>query len=155
MGQRLHAAAFPDEERYFWIQDNAASLAGYIGLGLILIYQLITWLMVGRDPHAGTIVPQYLPPDDLSPAGVREVARMGFDNRCFAAEVVGLAAKNFLRIEQDDAGKYTLVKTNNALAARKLTDSEAVSRSRAFSKQQPPAAFTGKSRNHQRRNRRS
>ncbi len=115
----------PDEERYFWIQDNAASLAGYIGLGLILIYQLITWLMVGRDPHAGTIVPQYLPPDDLSPAGVREVARMGFDNRCFAAEVVGLAAKNFLRIEQDDAGKYTLVKTNNALAARKLTDSEA------------------------------
>ncbi len=37
-----------DEERYFWIQDNAASLVGYIGLGLILIYQLITWLMVGR-----------------------------------------------------------------------------------------------------------
>jgi uncharacterized membrane protein YgcG len=113
-----------DEERYFWIQDNAASLAGYIGLALILIYQLITWLMVGRDPQPGTIVPQYLPPDDLSPAGVREIVRMGFDNRCFAAEVVGLAAKNFLRIEQDEAGKYTLVKTNNTLAARKLTDSE-------------------------------
>lgn len=116
----------PDEERYFWIADNAASLAGYIGLGLILMYQLISWLMVGRDPQAGSIVPQYLPPDDLSPAGVREVVKMGFDNRCFAAEVVGLAAKNFLRIEQDDAGKYTLVKTNNAQAARKLTDSEAV-----------------------------
>jgi uncharacterized membrane protein YgcG len=81
-------------------------------------------LMVGRDPQPGTIVPQYLPPDDLSPAGVREIVRMGFDNRCFAAEVVGLAAKNFLRIEQDEAGKYTLVKTNNTLAARKLTDSE-------------------------------
>jgi len=113
-----------DEERYFWIQDNAASLAGYIGLALIILYQLITWLMVGRDPQPGTIVPQYLPPDDLSPAGVREIVRMGFDNRCFAAEVVGLAAKNFLRIEQDEAGKYTLVKTNNTLAARKLTDSE-------------------------------
>ncbi len=115
-----------DDERWFWIQDNAASLAGYIGLGVILLYQLITWLMVGKDPRAGTIVPQYLPPDDLSPAAVREVVKMGFDNRCFAAEIVGMAAKNFLRIEQDDSGKYTLVKTNNLQAMRKLTDTEAL-----------------------------
>ena len=114
-----------DDERWFWIQDNVASLIGYIGLGVILLYQLVTWFMVGKDPAPGTIVPQYLPPDDLSPAAVREIVKMGFDNRCFAAEVVGMAAKNFLRIEQDDSGKYTLVKTNNIQAMRKLTDTEA------------------------------
>ena len=115
-----------DDERWFWIQDNAASLVGYVGLGVILLYQLISWLMVGRDPKAGTIMPQYLPPDNLSPAAVREVVKMGFDNRCFAAEIVGMAAKGYLRIEQDDSGKYTLVKTNNLQAMRQLTDTESV-----------------------------
>ncbi len=113
-----------DAERYFWLQDNATSIAGFVGLALVLLYQIVTWFMVGKDPRPGTIVPRYLPPDNLSPAGVREVVKMGFDNRCFAAEIVSMAGKGFLRIEQDESGKYTLTKTNNPVAARKLSDEE-------------------------------
>ena len=38
---------------------------------------IVAWQRAGRDPRAGTVVPLFSPPDDLSPAGMRYVDEDG------------------------------------------------------------------------------
>jgi uncharacterized membrane protein len=72
------------------------------------------WGMVGKDPAAGTIVPLYEPPDNMSPAAMRFLERMGFDEKAFTAAIMGLAAKGYLTIEQDESKTYKLARRKNA-----------------------------------------
>ena len=64
--------------------------------------------MVGRDPAKGTIIPLFAPPENFSPAAVRFVARMGFDQKAFAAAVVNMAVKGYLSITENSDGDFTL-----------------------------------------------
>ncbi|HMK28133.1 MAG TPA: DUF2207 domain-containing protein [Terriglobales bacterium] len=122
----------PTDKMEYFFADNAPAVAGLAGLVVLLLYQLITWVMVGRDPAAGTIVPQYIPPDGFSAAAVREMVKMGFDNRAFAAAILGMAAKKYLSIEQDEAGQYTLIKSGSPAAAASLTADERLIAERLF-----------------------
>ena len=75
----------------WFLSDNRAAVAGLIGLALVVLYYLAAWVKVGRDPHAGTIVPLYDPPDNMSPASMRYLERMAFDEKTFTCAVLGLA----------------------------------------------------------------
>ena len=101
--------------RYF-LSDNSVLIAGVIGLGLLLLYYLYVWAKVGRDPEKGVIVPQYEPPAGLTPAGARYVMEFGFDDKAFAAAVVNMAVKGFLKIEEDDDRVFTLETTGKSAA---------------------------------------
>jgi hypothetical protein len=101
-----------EQKRAWFIQDNEAAIVGVGGLAVVLIYYPIVWAMVGRDPKHGVIMPLYEPPDNMSPAAVRFVERMGGDEKCFTAAIIGLAAKGCLTIEQDDSKTYKLVRKN-------------------------------------------
>ena len=68
----------------------------------LLAYYAFAWLRVGRDPPSGTIIPLFGPPDGMSPAAVRYVDRMAFDNRCFTAAIINLGVKGHLRIVEED-----------------------------------------------------
>lgn len=83
---------------------------GGIALSVVIAYFLITWWLVGRDPSKGVIIPQFEPPDGLSPAACRFVARMGFDKECFSVALLSLGAQGALRI-MEEGGSYTLRKT--------------------------------------------
>jgi len=96
------------------VLDNPQAWIAIAGTLLLLAYYTVVWLRVGRDPRAGPIVPLYEPPPRLSPAAARFLTRMGYDNQAFAAAVVGLAVRGYLRIEQDAAGEYSLHKTGAA-----------------------------------------
>ena len=72
------------------------------------------WGMVGKDPVHGTIVPLYEPPDNMSPGAMRFLERMGGDEKGFTAAIMGLAAKGYLTIEQDESKTYKLVRKKNA-----------------------------------------
>ncbi len=95
-----------------WLSDNL----GYFGLALTLLlvplFYLFAWIRVGRDPASGTIVPLFHPPDGMGPAGVRYVYKDGYDDKAFAAAVVGLAVKGRMTIRNDD-DDYTLTKKEN------------------------------------------
>lgn len=80
-----------------------------IGFIILLVYYLKTWAIVGRDPKKGTIIPRFEPPEGFSPAAVRYLHKMNFDQKSFTATVVSLAVKGALTITQDDK-KYTLEK---------------------------------------------
>ncbi len=96
--------------------DNPVLAAGAVGLVLILVYYLAAWVMVGRDPDRGVVIPLFEPPPDLCPAAVRYVWRMGFDAACFVAACVSMAVKGFLHIE-DDGGDYRFARRDDGDAS--------------------------------------
>jgi uncharacterized membrane protein YgcG len=100
------------EKQRDWIKDNL----GYFGLAatllLVPLYYLLAWLRVGRDPPKGTIVPLFRPPEGMGPSGMRYVYKDGYDDKAFAAGVVGLAVKGRMMIN-DDGNDYTLTKKSN------------------------------------------
>ncbi len=72
-------------------------------------YYLAVWTRSGRDPAPGVIVTRYTPPDTMSPAVMRYITKMKYDDRTFAAAVINMAVKGFLKIV-DEYGEYTLQK---------------------------------------------
>lgn len=80
-----------------------------IGLILLLIYYISIWIHVGKDPSKGSIMPLYEAPDGLSPAAVRYIRRMGFDQKCFAANLMDMAVKKMIRIDEVD-GQFTITR---------------------------------------------
>ena len=94
------------------LQDNvgvAIALGGLLGA---LIYYFFAWLAVGKDPAPGTIIPLYAPPAGLSPAAVRYLVNMRFDQKAFAANLISLAVKGAITIHQDPAKEYTITRKN-------------------------------------------
>jgi uncharacterized membrane protein len=79
----------------------------------LILYYLIIWWRVGKDPAKGLIIPLYEPPANMSPASVRFVSEMGYDNKIFTSTIVSLAVKGYLKIEEDGS-EYRLVKSNSS-----------------------------------------
>jgi uncharacterized membrane protein YgcG len=98
------------QRRAAFLRSNPVIVVGAAGLVALLAYYLVAWLLVGRDPRRGTIVPLFEPPLGLAPACLRYVRAMGYDQRCFTAALVSMAAKGWLRIEEED-DDYLLVRT--------------------------------------------
>jgi len=91
----------------WWLADWGALIAGLGAVAGLLGYYLRAWWRVGRGPRAGTIVPIFSPPDKLTPAAVRYIARMGLDNRAFTAAIVDLGVRGRLRIRKEGAGWFS------------------------------------------------
>ena len=88
-----------DMQRLGWIlKDNAALLVALSGLLLLLAYYIPVWRYFGRDPEAGVLVTRYLPPAGFSPASLRYIRQMYYDDKTMTAAVVNLAVKGYLRI---------------------------------------------------------
>lgn len=98
------------EKLGYFFHDNRDALFALAGISAICLYYVLVWSLVGRDPPPGPIVTQYEPPPGFSPAGIRYLVQMSFDNKAFAAAVLNMAVKGFLRIEEQN-GIYTLVRT--------------------------------------------
>jgi uncharacterized membrane protein YgcG len=108
----------PAQQFTYLLQDNRAVWIGFAGLALLLCYYFLVWSAVGRDPPASAIVVRYEPPAGLSAAGMRYLARMGFDQKTFSVATLSLAVKRYLSI-RNEGGTYTLVRnqgTNPTLA---------------------------------------
>ncbi len=95
-----------------FIYDNKSLIFALFGLCIVLIYYLVFWSRVGRDPEKGPIVIQYEPPGDYSPAAMRFIYKMSFDDKIIAASLVNMAVNGFLHIKEDDE-KIKLIKKDN------------------------------------------
>ncbi|MDH3547398.1 MAG: DUF2207 domain-containing protein, partial [Gammaproteobacteria bacterium] len=62
------------------------------------IYYVPVWLHFGKDPEEGVLVTRYEPPDGFSPASLRYIRQMYYDDKVMTAAVVNLAVKGYLRI---------------------------------------------------------
>ena len=89
-------------DRAWWLlKDNSAVLIALLGLAVLLVYCFLRWRQVGRDPRPGVVVVRYDPPEGYSPADLRYVERMQYDNRCFSSDLLLDAVEGLLRIRRD------------------------------------------------------
>lgn len=103
-----HVAEPTAEQRLeYLLSDNLNILVGVVGLQVVLLYYLYVWWKVGRDPERGVIMPIYDAPQGLSPAAMRYLVNMGFDDKVMASALLNMAVKKFLTIEKEDSF-YTL-----------------------------------------------
>ncbi len=101
------------EKMEYTLRDNRHLFTALTGLLILLAYYAVMWSKVGKDPEKGVIFPHYEPPRGYSPASMRFIENMGYDNTCFAAALINLAVKGYLTITEDDKKNYTLTKTGN------------------------------------------
>jgi uncharacterized membrane protein len=112
-----------------FIHDNRSSFAGLFGLVVLFVYYFTVWLRHGKDPAEGTIIPLYEPPDKFSPASMRFITNMGFDNKVFSAAIINMAVKGYITIREKN-NDYTLIKTGADDSA--LSRDEKVAAARLF-----------------------
>ena len=113
-----------DLQRLGWLlKDNANLLIAVVGLLLLLAYYIPVWQHFGKDPEEGVLVTRYGPPDGFSPASLRYIQQMYYDDKVMTAAIVNLAVKRYLRIDVEEGSdgflgigreedEYTLVKTD-------------------------------------------
>ena len=94
----------------WFLQDNVGAGVSLAGLLLVCGFLYRRWDRIGRDPRPGPTFPRYEAPAGLSPAAVRFVDRMRADGRCFAAALLGLGARGYLKIDQHD-DSFTITRT--------------------------------------------
>jgi Predicted membrane protein (DUF2207) len=80
-----------------------------IAPSLLLLYYIIVWLGLGRQPQRGAVAIQYQPPRGLSPAAIRYIRTTGCDGRTLAATIAQLAARGCIGIEPQGA-KYKVTR---------------------------------------------
>lgn len=88
----------------WWVADYGPLLAGALLLLGLAGYYYVAWTKAGRNPRAGTVVPIFSPPDELSPAAMRYVVKMSADNRAFAAALVDMGVRGHIRMVEEDGG---------------------------------------------------
>jgi uncharacterized membrane protein YgcG len=94
----------PQQACAFLWQHNGALIVGFGGFALIALYYLLAWLLVGRDPPKGVIVPQYDPPPGESPWAARYLAGMSYDDPCMVADLVAAGVQGRLVLVEGDSG---------------------------------------------------
>ena len=88
-------------QRVAWLlSDNRNLLIAVIGLLLLLAYYIPVWRGHGKDPDEGVIVTRYDPPKDFSPASLRYIRQMYYDDKVMTAAIVNLAVKGYLEIKK-------------------------------------------------------
>ncbi len=103
-------------ERAGWfVQDNVGAGVALAGVLAVWTFLYWRWDRIGRDPKPGPQFPRYEPPSMMSAAAVRFVDKMSFDSRCFAAALLGLGARGYLKIRQD-GHDFTLERTGRDVA---------------------------------------
>jgi len=110
---------------YYWFLDNRHLVLGGFGLLGVLIFYLLAWNAVGRDPPKGTIIPLFHPPSGISPTLAGYVRDYGWSGgwRKFTAAALSLAVKGLLVF--NDSGKdIVLTRTNKGLPEGKLPPGE-------------------------------
>lgn len=110
--------------RVRWLlRDNPSPIAVLVGLLLLWIYYLPMWWKFGKDPDEGLIVTRYEPPAGFSPAALRYVRQMHYDNKVMTAAIVNLAVKGYIEIETTPT-RHTLRRKEAGDNAPELTPDE-------------------------------
>ena len=106
----------PGEELHAAVTANRGIVVGTIGLLAGFGYFLVSWILVGRDPKRGVIIPLFAPPEGFTPQEVRYLDGLGTcDNTSLSAAILHLAVQRALTIKELSKRVYDLVKNNDAV----------------------------------------
>lgn len=114
------------ERLSYYMNDNRVVLFGLLGLLILLGYYFVTWMYVGEDPDRGMIRLHQEPPEGLSPAAMRYLMEMEFDDRTFTSGLVNLCVQGFAEIEQS-GGEIVVRKQTERIREENLDVKESMS----------------------------
>ncbi len=83
-----------------WFDKNGLVVISAFFVILLIIYYRITWKKFGKDPPKPVVIPQFSPPDGLSPAAVGMLHKGQFMDDLITASIVNLSVKGYLTIEE-------------------------------------------------------
>jgi hypothetical protein len=106
-----------------FIVDNASAIVAVLGLVSLFVFYYAAWWQFGRDPKRGTVIPLFAPPAGLSPEAARYIHRMAYDRKAFAAALINMAVKGFLKVSEEHR-TYTLTRTGKTVGDCGLSRSE-------------------------------
>ena len=92
-----------------FIEDNLPVIPAFCGLIILLVYYIAVWFGYSVEPKEGIIIPLFEPPDNLSPAAIRFISEMGFENKTYTIAFLSIAVKGHLKIVEDN-GEFSLIK---------------------------------------------
>ena len=110
------------EKITYFLSDNRSLIVLGLGTLAVLLFYLISWYRVGRDPKKSTIIPLYEPPQGITPALMRFIYKIKFDNKTFTVKIIELAIKGAFKINQTGKRglfstiKYSLEKSSDTAA---------------------------------------
>ena len=113
----------PAQRAGWMLKDNLNLLIVLLGFAGLLAYYIPVWRRYGKDPEENVLVTRYEPPEGFSPASLRYIRQMYYDNKVLTSAIVNLAVKGYLRIN-DLGSKHTLFKLDAGLEAPKLAAGE-------------------------------
>jgi len=109
----------------WWLSDHRDIVLPGIAVTLVLLYNLIAWVRVGRDPPRGPIIPLFHPPKGFSPALSHWVHQMGWDKggwTAFTSALFDLGVRGLVKIE--NPGKLLTVEATGTNAPADLGKAE-------------------------------
>ncbi len=95
-----------------FFSDNIMWVLMVVTLLSLLMFYILAWHQVGRDPEAGVIVPLFYPPKDISPAAMKYILEEKADHKNFTAALINLAVKGYIKLKKYSKG-YELTKVPN------------------------------------------
>jgi hypothetical protein len=102
----------PKAKAQHFVGDNREIFISFFGLCFISGYYLLSWLKVGKDPEKDVIFPLYEPPAGYSPASMRYIYKIGYDDKSFASALINMAVKGAVTLKaKGDGGIDKVQKT--------------------------------------------
>lgn len=89
----------------------------------LFLFALINWFKFGKDPRTPTIVPQFYPPESLSPAAMNMLVNENYDESSATYSIVNLATKGYIKII-DTSKKVLGVFNSTSYELQKLKDAD-------------------------------
>ena len=105
-----------------WLDKMGLWFMNLIIIVPLYFYYITTWRKHGKDLPKPIAIPQFTPPNDMSPASVGMIHDESFDFSFISTSIINLAVKGFLRIEEVErkgvfsfgAKDYKLIKLKDA-----------------------------------------
>lgn len=99
---------------------------GVLGVAILFIlgilgYMAYAWYRHGRDPVKPTVIPQFAPPQGLSPAKVGFYSKKKFEADLLTVSLVSLATKGFIKIKENNTTTLYIFK-DTTYTLEKLKD---------------------------------
>ena len=85
---------------FSWFDKNGMAVVSAVFILLLSVYYRITWKKYGVDPPKPVAIPQFSPPDGLSPAAVGMLHKGYFIDDLITASIVNLSVKGYLSFEE-------------------------------------------------------
>lgn len=110
-------------QRAAWFfRDNAGVGIALVGLVMLVAFYWRRWNRHGRDPLPGPVFPQYAPPEGFSPGELRCLTRMVYDAPCYNADLVDLAVRGALTLNNPGGKEWHLQQVEGAPAPALATE---------------------------------